>query len=536
MKIKIFKNTDITIEPYTLTEKNITYLKKNKLENCVEYFKKVYEKNINNVFFYERDDLNKNIKKLMCLVSRNLTVAFIIDKNSNLIIKRFNLYLKDVVTIESFIEEQFGSFFKEIDSNLNNVKSYTEPYKANGDIKNQVISFFVKNQREISKSMNSISFDLGIRYSDIYKHNIKYFTSYIQNKCFSYVDKDLFKELYSYHLHHGNTNLYSILKYHKNNKSIVYNNFIKFKKENNFLSMAYCGETFFKVSNCFKNYDKIIYHTAKILKVEETELKPLIGKNYNDFLYFKTPQKLFNITKKLNFTITDNLTIDKCKFLNSVYQKNKTFINKSEIQRIVDNNDLLNQTVKCMEIRNAFSIVNKYENIDECIKTTNDKITKLLDDYIDYYNQNPIIQLSNYENKEEKFKLTNVNPSFVINSIKSFLLNDNKEFSNLQYWENFINIIELYSSENQYYIFKENRQKHLICLTIKKDFSVAFKKNIVTPRVSKKLEAFLNSDDFILYLSENNASISCLKREYINLNNKYNIKEDLFKEYQDELF
>ena len=330
--------------------------------------------------------------------------------------------------------------------------------------------------------------------------------------------------------------MYSILKYHKNNKSIVYNNFIKFKKENNFLSMAYCGETFFKVSNCFKNYDKIIYHTAKILKVEETELKPLIGKNYNDFLYFKTPQKLFNITKKLNFTITDNLTIDKCKFLNSVYQKNKTFINKSEIQRIVDNNDLLNQTVKCMEIRNAFSIVNKYENIDECIKTTNDKITKLLDDYIDYYNQNPIIQLSNYENKEENFKLTNVNPSFVINSIKSFLLNDNKEFSNLQYWENFINIIELYSSENQYYIFKENRQKHLICLTIKKDFSVAFKKNIVTPRVSKKLEAFLNSDDFILYLSENNASISCLKREYINLNNKYNIKEDLFKEDQDEVF
>src|SRR5690606_31134016 len=98
------------------------------------------------------------------------------------------------------------------------------------------------------------------------------------------------------------------------------------------------------------------YHTAKVLKVEEIELNPLIGKNYNDFLYFKTPQKLFNITKKLNVTITDKLTIEQCKFLNSVYQKNKTFINKGEIQKIVDNNDLLNQTVKCMQIRNTFSI------------------------------------------------------------------------------------------------------------------------------------------------------------------------------------
>lgn len=536
MKIKIFKNTDINIEPYILTEKNITYLQKNKLENCLEYLKKVYDNYINNVFFYERDNLNKNIKKLMCLVSRNLTVAFIIDEQDNLIIKRFNFYLKDVATIESFFEEEFGAFFKDIDTNPNNVKSYTEPYQANGEIKNQVTSFFVRNQREISKSMNSISFDLGIRYSDIYKHNMKYFTSYIQNKCFSYVDKDLFRELYSYHLHNSKTNLYSILKYHKNNKSIVYSNFIKFKNEHNFLSMAYCGETFFKVSNCFKNYDKIIYHTAKVLKVEEIELNPLIGKNYNDFLYFKTPQKLFNITKKLNVTITDNLTIEQCKFLNSVYQKNKTFINKGEIQKIFDNNDLLNQTVKCMQIRNTFSIINKYENIDECIKTTNEKFTKLLDDYIGYYNENPIIQLGNYENKEEKFKLTNVNPSFVINSIKSFLLNNNKEFSNLQYWDNFINLIELYSSENQYYIFKENRQKHLICLTIRKDFSVNFKKNIVTPRVSKKLESFLNSDDFILYLSENAASISSLTREYFNLNIKYNIKEDLFKEDEDEDF
>lgn len=534
MKIKIFKNTAINIEPYILTEKNISYLKKNKLESSLDYFQNVYDNYINNIYFYERDNLNAHIKKLMCFVSNKLTLAFIIDSKDNLVVRRYTQYFKDSESLESFLDNDLSGTFKALEFNPNNVSFYTEPYVSNKEIHNQVTSFFIRSQRNISQAMESISFSSGIRYSNLFKHNIKYFVSYVQNKCFSYVDKNLFKELYSYYLHNSKSNLYSILKYHKNNKSIVYSNFMRFKQEHNFLSMAYCGETFFKVSNCFKEYDKIIYQTSKVLKVEELALKPLMGKNYNDFLYFKTPQKLFNITKKLNFTVNDDLTIDKCKFLNNIYQKNKTFINKVEIQKIVDNDELLAQTIKCIDIRSTFSMVNKYNNIEECIKTTNDKFLQLLNDYTDYYNNHPYIQLGNYENKEEKVKLTNVRPSFVINSIKNYLLNDHKEFSNLQYWSNLIHSIELYASENQYYILQENRQKHLICLAFKKDFSVSFRKNIVTPRVSKKLESFFKSDEFILYLSENSLEISDLSRQYVNLNNIYNHKEDLFQEENDD--
>lgn len=109
--------------------------------------------------------------------------------------------------------------------------SEASPYSMNAKIAELTNKLFTDVRYENSRVLNRMEPFLFFKYMNMYKNEAKYFISYFKNRLFSYVDKELFKDLYSYHLHYEGTQIYNFIK--KANKTVK-ENFFSLKKSTTF--------------------------------------------------------------------------------------------------------------------------------------------------------------------------------------------------------------------------------------------------------------------------------------------------------------
>lgn len=513
MKVPLFKDSEIIFKKYEPSEKILKYFEKQKIQHLLQSFIDVNNDFINKVFVCEKNNLIPEFKKIIMLHSFFGTYFYCLDHDHNV----YQKFIKDL-NVKDFSDLALGELVKSFIKVTNPHKESVSPYLLNDKIKSDVSHFFNKSNVLISEHIHQIDSGLGFRYKRIYSQSRAYFIKYIQNKFFYYVDKELFKELYSYHLHYKPTPIYKIMKYAKKYETLQYENFLRFKKEHNFLSMAYCEMTHSTFIKSFSNYNSIIKKTATILNTELATVEALRGKHYNDYLYFKTPQKLISISSKIGLPITSEFTIEQARFLNMILRKKNTFIKPHEAARIINNPALLKNMMTTLEIRKEMGFARRYESVEDCILTTKEYFNKYTEVFIEYVGELKRPKFSNFKNKELNIELTNISPELVMDSIRNYVLSDDKEYSNLQYWKSLIEEVTNLSSSKQFYILKENRQKHIIVLNYR-DFEVLVKNGTVTPRIYKKLCEFILTDEFKAYYTENLNIICNLSDREVNLKN-----------------
>lgn len=387
--------------------------------------------------------------------------------------------------------------------------SFTEmsPYTMNAKIAELINKLFADVRYANSRVLNSLEPFLFFKYMNMYKNESKYFISYFKNRLFNYVDKDLFKELYSYYLHYEGTQIYNFIK--KAN-STVKENFFRFKKEHNFLSMFFADQKKAVFSTCLSDYDVISDHIAFALEVSKEQLNPLKNCSYNDFLYIKTPQKYFKILSRFNLKVNEKLSLQQIKFLNEIVYKNNTFVKQHDIELVLYNPELLAKFMKIFQIRKALKMGHTqkdyYTNIDEYIGNSITEFEKSLVDLIANKKANKkISKLFVTHVDEKKVSLIPTDKSVVFDAIKKYVLEGTKSYSNLQYWDEMITYFTAFTSnhENMFaFILKENRQEHLLFLTID-DKNISFSDKTLTPRMNKLLKELFSTQEFIDYVFNN---------------------------------
>lgn len=513
MYIPIFKDENINIQVKEISERVVATLVKQKKEDCLPVVKKTLNELNAQIFSFEFTNIAGYKKVFGLNGSKRLIVYCVDEKNviyySNTITAfNFSLYNeKDDFYSDFFMAESV--FRTQLESKL--VKSsFTSisPYLMNQQVTDFIKKHFIDVKYDISMNMNRVDPFLFFKYSNVYKKESLYFIRYFKNKLFYYVDKNLFKELYSYHLHFSGTNIYNLLK---NAPENVYQNFKKFKKEHNFLSMFFADQSKTVLYLYLNSYDTIISNIALSLKVKESDMEPLKGCSYNDFLYIKTPQKYFKILKKFNLNIDKKLNLQQVKFLNELVYKNNTFVKPHDIFKILENEVLLQKFMKIFQIRKALKLShenkNYYENVDSYINETVTKFNEMLEEAKEKFTKFKKLNKGYVfaESDRKKTQLIPIEKNIMLDSIKSYVMDGVKSYSNLQYWEELISSFSMssYANENHYtFMLKENRQEHLIILVIT-DKNIIFNDKSVTPRVAKLLKEILKDSLFIDYVFNN---------------------------------
>lgn len=513
MYIPIFKDEDIIIQVKEISEKVVATLVKQKKDNCLPAVKKNLNALNAQVFSFEFSDI-AGYKKVFGLNGSKRLIVYCIDEKNIIYysntIPCFNFKLydeKDDFYSNAHVAESI--FRSQLSDKL--VKSSVtaiSPYLMNQQVTDFIKKHFVDIRYDISMSMNKIDSFLFFKYSNVYKKESLYFIKYFKNKLFNYVDRNLFKELYSYYLHFSGTNIYNLLKTAPDK---VYQNFQKFKKEHNFLSMFFADQPKTVLYLYLNSYDTIISNIALSLKVKESEMEPLKGCSYNDFLYIKTPQKYFKILNKFNLSIDKKLSLQQVKFLNELVYRNNTFVKPQDISKILNNEALLQRFMKIFQIRKALKLShddkNYYKDVDSYINETITKFNETLEEAKEKFTKFKKLNKSYVlaESDRKKTQLIPVEKNIMLDSIKSYVMEGVKSYSNLQYWEELISSFSTasYANENHYtFILKENRQEHLIILIIT-DKNIIFNDKSVTPRVAKLLKEMLKDSSFIDYVFNN---------------------------------
>jgi len=511
MYIPIFKNEDVFIETREISPNILKIIQKNKKESLIPNLKTALNLITGKVFSFELDDVGiykkvfgLNVGKKMALfcvdnqniINYNVTDGFDFSPwNSD-----DNTYSNKIVVFDDF---------KELITKKISKISFAElsPYLLNKRVAEIVKKLFYDQKNDIGNIFVKLDSFLFFKYSNMYKKEGMYFISYLKNRLFNYVDKELFKELYSYYLHFENTQIYNILK---KVPQKVYNNFMRFKKENNFLSMYFADQNKTVIHTYLSNYDTVIEDIAIGLKIKPESIQPLLGCSYNDFLYIKTPQKYFNILQKFNLTITKKLNLDQINFLNELVYKNNTFVKSTDIEKILYDEALIQRFLKVFKIRKALKLTHidkvYYDNIESYIKETIDKFNEYIEGRKTIKN---IFRRVNtpYETvlNDKKIKLLPADKEIILDSIQSFVMENKKSFSNLQYWESILSQFKnkSYDDSNKYlFIFKENRQEHIVVINIS-DKTISFSDEMVTPRISKLLKDFFKQPEFLEYVFNN---------------------------------
>lgn len=511
MYIPIVKDENLKINVKEIAPKILETIKKVDKEDLIPSLR-THLNNINRrIFAVDFEDI-AGYKQVLGLNGKDKILYFVVDKN--------NIVSYGVQTGFNFsnVHSETGSF---VDIDIPNEQlrslveasvkktsfSETSPYSMNTKIAELTNKVFSDVRYENSRVLNTMDPFLFFKYMNMYKNEAKYFISYFKNRLFNFVDKTLFKDLYSYHLHYEGTQIYNFIK--KSNKTVK-ENFFRFKKEHNFLSMFFADQKKAIFNTSFSNYDTIIDNIAIDLNVTPEQLAPLRNCSYNDFLYIKTPQKYFKILSKFDLKVYQKLSLQQIKFLNELVYKNNTFVKKEDVEKVLYDEVLLGKFMKIFQMRKCLKMghVQKdyYKDINEYMKTSvaefENKITELTD------NKRAVKRVAKtFETRfdDKKISLIPTNKAIIFQSIKNYVLEGRKEYSNLQYWDEIVSHFNsyIYSDSMMFsFILKENRQEHILFLTID-DKNLTFNDQTLTPRIGKLLKEILSTQDFIDYVFNN---------------------------------
>lgn len=516
-------NEDLIIENKKLSNAIVDYLKKKEQLDEILVLEKSLNRILKPVFSFEFENIGK-YKKVYGFNSSNSLLVFLVDVDGCFYMH--NIKQKIDIDYENASVIKYD-YLKNLVSEiiLKSKPSGLSPYLMNEIIDKKIKTYFFEIERDFGNSAIRVSTHVYYKYNKLFKNEVKYFSSYIKNKMFLDVDKTLFKELYSYHMHFKETLIYN--NFLKSNQKIK-DNFLRFKKEHNFLSMIFVDKKRAVFNVMLNNYDSIINNIAMDLNVTEEEISPLKFKNYNDFLYMKTPKKYFIILKKYGLKITHSLNLKQIKFLTNLVYKNKTYVKPQDIYKILNDESLLDKFDKIFMIRKSMNLshittrsnddwdeddemedpsrftISLYETLDDYMNETISAFEEGIVNISNYYQEKPIIQTPfvYVDEDNKKMTLTPVSINPILDSIKNYVLKNEtkKEYSNLQYWDEFITVVNKSHRSNDFiFEFKENRQKHFVIMSFNDNY-VSFIDNILTPRVSKKLKSLLGKQEFIDYL------------------------------------
>lgn len=511
MYIPIIRGENLKINVKEIAPKVLETIKKAKKEELIPELKDHLNKINSRIFAVDFEDI-AGFKQVFGLNGKDKIIFFVVDKH--------NIINYGTHTALSFsnTNPETGQL---VDIDVDNSElrlaiekcvkktSFSEasPYSMNTKIAELTNKLFNDVRHENSRVLNRMEPFLFFKYMNMYKNESKYFVSYFKNRLFSYVDKTLFKDLYSYHLHYEGTQIYNFIK--RANKTVK-DNFFQFKKEHNFLSMFFADQKKAVFNTCLSNYDTIIDNIAIDLSVTPAQLAPLKNCSYNDFLYIKTPQKYFKILSKFDLKVHEKLSLQQIKFLNELVYKNNTFVKREDVEKVLYDPVLLVKFMKVFQIRKSLKMGHNqkdyYDNIDEYIKTSvtefeskmvelgsskkaNKKLSKTFITYVD----------------DKKISLIPTEKSVVFESIKNYVLEGRKGYSNLQYWDEMVTHFTGYlNSETSMFTFvlKENRQEHVLFLSID-DKNISFNDKTLTPRIGRLLKEIFSTQEFIDYVFNN---------------------------------
>lgn len=511
MYIPIIKDENLKINVKEIAPKVLETIKKAEKEGHIPLLK-THLNNINSrIFAVDFEDI-AGYKQLFGLNGKDKILYFAVDKH-NIVsygthnaISFSNTHPETGELVDIDIENsQLRSL---IESSVKKTSfSEASPYSMNAKIAELTNKIFTDVRYENSRVLNRMDSFLFFKYMNMYKNESKYFISYFKNRLFSYVDKTLFKDLYSYHLHYEGTQVYNFIK--KANKTVK-DNFFRFKKEHNFLSMFFADQKKAVFNTCLSNYDSIIDNIAIDLSVTAEQLAPLKNCSYNDFLYIKTPQKYFKILSKFDLKVYDKLSLQQIKFLNELVYKNNTFVKLEDVEKVLYDPVLLIKFMKIFQIRKSLKMnhINKdyYNNIDEYINTSvTDFETKLKELSENKKSNKKVSKTFITKVDDKKISLIPIDKSVVFDSIKNYVLEDKKGYSNLQYWAELVSHFSGYINNDASmftFVLKENRQEHVLFLTID-DKNISFNDQTFTPRIGKILKEMLGTQEFIDYVFNN---------------------------------
>lgn len=511
MYIPIVKEENLKINVKEIAPKVLETIKKAEKEEHIPLLKS-HLNNINSrIFAVDFEDL-AGYKQVFGLNGKDKILYFVVDKH-NIISYGTNTALSFINTHPETgelvdIDVDNTQLRTLIEASLKKTSlSEASPYSMNAKIAELTNKLFTDVRYENSRVLNRMEPFLFFKYMNMYKNEAKYFISYFKNRLFSYVDKALFKELYSYHLHYEGTQIYNFIK--KANKTVK-ENFFQFKKEHNFLSMFFADQKKAVFNTCLSNYDTIIDNIAIDLSVTAAQLAPLKNRSYNDFLYIKTPQKYFKILSKFDLKVYEKLSLQQIKFLNELVYKNNTFVKREDVEKVLYNPVLLVKFMKIFQIRKSLKLshIQKdyYTNIDEYIKTSVTEFeTKMTELGENKRSNKKVSKTFMTKIDDKKISLIPTDKSVIFESIKHYVLEGRKGYSNLQYWDELVSHFSGYINNDASmftFVLKENRQEHVLFLTID-DKNIAFNDQTLTPRIGKLLKEILGTQEFIDYVFNN---------------------------------
>lgn len=505
---EVIKQNEIKIDSNILS---FLKLHKKDSDEILSKIKDIYQYYIKDTFICEYNYPSSYIRKIILLSSSMRDKVFLVDNQDRFYYVNFNRRLS------SYNKEDI---FDEVLNFINqNAQKYQVPvYLYNDTIKREVTSSFIILSRDILSKFKNTYMPLYFKYSKLYKSNTAFFIKIIQNKFFAFVDKELYKELYSYYKHDSSTYLYDHLLKEKRADSDIYHNFMRFKSEHNFLSMTYRGVNEEKFLKVFENYDTILENTRLTLKCTKEFINLTKGKNYNDFLYFKTPQKLLNISKKLHVELKSEFGLEQYKLLNSVFLKKNTYITKDILQDALSSPEKSRYLNTLINVRKNLDLKATTSLFDEEEETYNFEIKslKVIEEetkakFFEMIAAQIKVEDSNRLEifKKDNLKLEQIDGKEVLESIYTYIFEGKKKYSNLQYYAELIsNINKL--KRGVVFSLKENRQKHIVIVDLY-NFDVIIDDETLTKRCFSIVKTLISSDEF--------------KRYYID--NLYNIQKNL---------
>lgn len=511
MYIPIIRGENLKINVKEIAPKVLETIKKADKEDLIPELKK-HLNNINSRVFAVDFQHIAGYEQVFGLNGKDKIIFFVVDKHGIISYGTHNALTfsnKHPETGELIDIDVDNAILKAAIEKSVKKTSFSEasPYSMNTKIAELTNKLFNDVRHENSRVLNNMEPFLFFKYMNMYKNEAKYFVSYFKNRLFAYVDKTLFKDLYSYHLHYEGTQIYNFIK--KANKT-VRDNFFQFKKEHNFLSMFFADQKKAVFNTCLNNYESIIDNIAIDLNVSSAQLEPLKNCSYNDFLYIKTPKKYFKILSKFDLKVYEKLSLQQIKFLNELVYKNNTFVKREDVEKVLYDPALLAKFMKVFQIRKSLKMGHNqkdyYNNIDEYIRTSVAEFETQMKDFGSSKKANKKLSKSfiTYID-EKKVSLIPTEKSIVFESIKNYVLEGRKGYSNLQYWDEIITHFSSYlGSETSMFTFilKENRQEHVLFLSVD-DKNISFNDQTLTPRIGKLLKEMFSTQEFIDYVFNN---------------------------------
>lgn len=525
MRIPKFKNEEVLLEEFKLNELMINRL--NSLEDVFKTkedllkFIDILEKYYSSLFILELDINEDGLKNVFVFGSnQKISTIYFIDNNTILFNEKGIYPAGNTVDVK--LNKDF--FLKEYQSNNESFK-IIDPYNFKKQIESLLRDFANYNGIMHTKYYY-IPLFISKRIETFFKKDLDYNKKMFENICYNHFDKELFKELYSYSLHSykdDNSFLYNNLKIRNKIKDMkknnIYNviaknphiksNFLRFKKDNSFLSMIFINEDDKTLLELFsKDYDENFLYSRikKILTkqykfITDEQFNHLKRKSYNNFLYVKTPAKYFRFMEMADIKDLPLLTTLQQKFLNSVFKKNNLYLNKDLISKILVNDKFIEKALIIFEIRKLTHVETKimadtveefFGNIDLYIN----KVSYTLKN-IETIDRTEVLFLENIKGKKVKIRV--VNNNFLINEITNYINNEKTLYNNTKYFMILFKFI--FDNPEIYFIeITEGRQKHVIAMKINPYTSSQNYSLNCSPRVESMIEDIIIDSNFIDYL------------------------------------